>query len=160
MLTLFLICALLGGGGLWPLLGGYAGDRLAAAPTGRWLDVPGIVSFAAFFGLGGLLASWLGQAPAAQVLFALLAGSAVGGFTAFVLRLARQRGEMTASLVGRTGQVLVSPQGERPGSVKLMAPGRGEQRPAQSTDALHPGDRVLIVGEAGGWLDVRRWDGQ
>ena len=193
MMTLFLVCALVGGGLLLlSLLGGHdlaghdaafhatdvAGDHLGAGAdhvaghlgqvghlgqAASWLSLRSLISFAAFFGLGGLLASWLDLAAQLQLIFALLAGLAVGGFTAFVFRLARLRGELaghTGSLVGRTGQVLVSPRAGSPGKVLLTAAGQSEQLLARSSDPLTPGDRVLVIAENGGLLDVRRWDGQ
>ena len=189
MMTLFTVCALVGGGlMLLSLLGGHDtvphGSELhspelhspelhgpaepALHPShlgalAAWFSLRSLISFAAFFGLGGLLASWLGLTPGLQLVFALLAGLAVGGFTAFAFRLARVRGELaghTASLVGRTGQVLVPPHGLTPGKVMLTAAGQSEQLLAQSSDPLSAGDRVLVIAEAGGLLDVKRWDGQ
>lgn len=185
METLFTICALVGGGLLvLSLLGthdgvphdGLSGAAFHAGHGGDggdhpgwglhgwfWLSLRSLISFAAFFGLGGLLASWLGLRPALQLGSALLAGLAVGGFTAFIFRLARLRGELagrTASLVGRTARVLVSPRGSIPGKVVLKAAGQSEQLLACSSDPLAPGDQVLVIAEAGGLLDVKRWDGQ
>ena len=213
MMTLFLVCALVGSGLLLlSLLGGhdagphsldvhgldmhgldmhgldahgvdlpgpdsygpsaYGADLHVAAATAvpghlgqaaSWLSLRSLVSFAAFFGLGGLLASWLDLVASLQLTFALLAGLAVGGFTAFAFRLARLRGELaghTGSLVGRTGQVLVPPRAGSPGKVLLTAAGQSEQLLARSSDPLTPGDRVLVIAVNGGLLDVKRWDGQ
>ncbi|GGJ72490.1 NfeD family protein [Deinococcus aquiradiocola] len=177
MSMVFTVCALVGCGLLLlSLLGDHssslhdlAGHPEVAPPGGHafggsllsWFSLRSVVSFVAFFGLGGLLAAWLALRPELQLVFALVAGAAVGGFTAFVFRLAEVRGELTARttpLVGRTAQVIVAPHGAVPGKVLLTAGGQSEQMLARSSDDLTPGDQVLVISQAGGLLDVKRWD--
>ncbi|MGY2893691.1 hypothetical protein [Deinococcus sp. UYEF24] len=115
MLTLFTVCALLGGtllilallesSAAWSRRAEWHGDApqtprfttphstevRSFLGTGRARSVLlGLASFATFFGLGGSLASWLGLHPTFQWVFALLSGLAVGGFTAFALSLAQE----------------------------------------------------------------------
>ncbi|MFC4455647.1 hypothetical protein [Deinococcus sonorensis] len=170
MLTLYTLCAVVGGALLLiSLLGGHDHDlglntdHLEAGDIASWLSLRALVSFAAFFGLGGLLAIWLRLSGPGQLLFALVAGLSVGGFTAWAFRLARLRGETATrvgSLTGRTGRVLVSPRGAAPGKALLTVAGQREEWLVQSADPLSPGDRVLVIAQERGVLDVRLWDGQ
>ena len=137
MLTLFTVCALLGGTLLTLALlerNAAWSQQVELHATGAQPPIPpnaprpyparsvllGLVSFAAFFGLGGSLAAWLGLHPTFQLIFALLSGLAVGGFTAFALSLAQTRGELfqdalesqSLSLVERTAETLL-PTGSR-----------------------------------------------
>ncbi|MDV6375255.1 hypothetical protein [Deinococcus arenicola] len=95
---IYLICLIVGGGD--HDMGGHNGaDHPGAGDIASWFSLRALVSFATFFGLGGL---------------------AVGGFTAYLFRLARTRGEVsggTGKLAGRTGDVLISPAPGRPGRV-------------------------------------------
>ncbi|WP_407570246.1 hypothetical protein [Deinococcus altitudinis] len=155
MLTLFTVCALLGGTLLalallvrnvaWARKAELQGAGLQTLPrkalifkatnstevrslpgTGRARSVLlGLVSFAAFFGLGGCLASWLGLHPTFQWTFAFLSGLAVGGFTAFALSLAHMSlGQLSLGQLS-LGQVRVEPfQGalERPRHSQVERP--------------------------------------
>lgn len=176
--TVFTGCTLLGGAGLLLALLNALRSPLSVAagavadlagrtspgiksPGTSWLCLYSLVSFGLFFGLGGLLSSWLALLPPLQVIAALVSGLAVGGVTAWACYLAGQPrpGEAASgSLVGRTGRVTLSPQGATPGRV-LLGTDRQPPLPAQSRDLLVPGDRVLIVADAGGLLDVLRWEG-
>ena len=144
MLTLFTVCALLGGtlltlallerSAAWSRKAEWHGagpqtprfttthstEVRSLLGTGRARSVLlGLVSFAAFFGLGGFLASWLGLHPTFQWTFAAFSGLAVGGFTAFALSLAQTRGELfqnalesqNLSLVERTAEAPLPPDG-------------------------------------------------
>ena len=173
MFTLYLLCALVGGGLLAvSLLGGHGHDlgvghaeagSLGSGDLASWLSLRAVVSFAAFFGLGGLISVPLGLGSLPGLLFALAAGLSVGAFTAWAFRTARLRGE-TATLVsrleGRTGLVLVAPRGDTPGQVLITAAGQREQRLARSPDTLAPGDSVLVISAERGILDVKRWEGK
>ncbi|MDV6375254.1 hypothetical protein [Deinococcus arenicola] len=37
--------------------------------------------------------------------------------------------------------------------------GQVTQLAAHSSDTLHPGDPVIVIGQKGGILDAKRWDG-
>lgn len=172
--TIFAGCALLGGAGLLlALLRALNLTRSvplqeALRPGGGTsprLSLYSSVSFGLFFGLGGLLAGWLGLVPELQLVAALLSGLAVGGVTAWAWYLAGPPRPdplpdeaVSTSLVGHTGRVTLSPHGDTPGRVLLSA-GQRQPLPAQSRDRLIPGDRVLIVADAGDLLDVLRWEG-
>lgn len=159
---LFVACALAGGVALmWMLVGGTPAALVAGyrALPGPWPPVRSLVGFAMAFGLAGLLASWLELYPAMQLAFALLSGLAVGGLTAFALRLYGRHRELTGqALIGQTGQVLVSPDGPDPGWMLLTAKDEKAHLPVTSRDRLLPGDRVQVIAELGGLLDVRRCD--
>jgi len=166
--TVFAGCALLGGAGLLVvLLSGLVLMRAASPqevlrPGGRKLPWLYVYSFGLFFGLSGLLAGWLGLLPVLQLVAGLLAGLAVGGVTAWAGALAgqpRQSGVAGNSLVGQTGRVTLSLPGDTSGRVLLSA-GQRQHLLAQSRDLLAPGDRVLIVADAGDLLDVLRWEGE
>ncbi|CAM3421783.1 hypothetical protein DESA109040_11980 [Deinococcus saxicola] len=63
------------------------------------------------------------------------------------------------ALAGRTGEVLISPAPGRPGRVAVTVSGQVRHLAAHSDDALHPGDAVIVIGQEGGVLDVKLWDG-
>ncbi|AWN23065.1 hypothetical protein DKM44_07345 [Deinococcus irradiatisoli] len=174
---LYLFCLIVGGGLLaLSVVGGHdhgvgsdvdpghpeAGADHAAGNLAGYFSLRALVSFAAFFGLGGLAARGLGLGGAAQLAFALVCGLLVGAFAAVSLRLARTHGETetrAAKMEGRTGKVLVAPGVGRPGKIELTVEGQLEQRLARSDDALRPGDQVIVIGVEGGLLDVRAWEG-
>lgn len=180
MLGLYLVCALVGGALMLLSLLGLAGEHglehpgldhpgdaahpdhaggLAPGLT-SWLSVRALVAFAAFFGLGGLAGRALGLGGAATLAFALAAGLAVGLFAAWLFRLARLRGETGTTLgrmVGRTGRLLVAPRGAVPGKVALLTAGQREDWPASSSEALSAGETVIVIAQAGGIVEVRRW---
>ena len=189
MLDIYLICLIVGGGLLaLSLLGGHDGDLGGHSPEAEhgggaghgggslaaWFSLRSLVSFAAFFGLAGVVGGLLGLGSTARLVMALVTGLAVGGFTAFAFGVVRSRGEVGARagrLAGRTGQVLVPPaagqpgqagqrsQPERLGKVALTVGGQLEQRPARSADVLRPGDPVIVIAEERGVLEVKFWDG-
>lgn len=189
MLDIYLICLIVGGGLLaLSLLGGHDSDLGGHSPEAEhgggaghgggslaaWFSLRSLVSFAAFFGLAGLVGGLLGLGSTGRLIMALVTGLAVGGFTAFAFGVVRSRGEVGARagrLAGRTGQVLVPPaagqpsqpgqpgQLERLGKVALTVGGQLEQRPARSADVLRPGDPVIVIAEERGVLEVKFWDG-
>lgn len=175
MLMLYLFCFIVGGGLLaFSVIGGHDHDPSGAghpdqAPETHGADgwasyfsLRAAVSFAAFFGLGGLAARGLGLGGLAQLGFALICGLLVGAFAAVALRLARTRGETATQaldLTGRTGKVLIAPASGQLGKVELTVAGQTEQLLARSDDALHPGDRIIVIGVDSGLLDVRAWEG-
>ncbi|EYB68013.1 hypothetical protein DEIPH_ctg029orf0015 [Deinococcus phoenicis] len=172
-MDIYLLCLIVGGGLLaLSLLGGHHGD-LGAHPadaehpgTGElasWFSLRALVSFAAFFGLAGVVGSAAGLSGPGRLVVALVTGLVVGALTAFAFRLARSRGEVSgaaARLAGRTGQVLVPPGPGRPGKVALTVAGQIEHLLARSDDALHAGDTVIVIGTDAGVLDVKAWDGR
>ncbi|WP_034385352.1 NfeD family protein [Deinococcus sp. YIM 77859] len=165
-MDLYLLCLLVGGGLLaLSLLGGHDVDvgHPEAGDLASWFSLRALVSFAAFFGLAGVVGGLMGLAGPGRLTLALVTGLAVGGFTAFALRLARTRGEVSGAagrLVGRTGKVLVPPAPSRPGKVALTVAGQIEHVLARSDDALRTGDAVIVIGVQGGVLDVKAWDGR
>ncbi|GAA4005431.1 hypothetical protein GCM10022631_15820 [Deinococcus rubellus] len=177
MLMLYLFCFIVGGGLLaFSVIGGHDHDPSGSdVGTGHpdhvmeaqdgwasYFSLRAMVSFAAFFGLGGLAARGLGLGGLAQLGFALICGLLVGAFAAVALRLARTRGETATqalTLTGRTGKVTVAPVGGQPGKVELIVAGQTEQLLARSADTLHPGDQIIVIGVEGGLLDVRVWEG-
>lgn len=174
---LYLFCLIVGGGLLaFSVLGGhdhdFSGDASADADASggehalgevaSYFSLRAIISFVAFFGLGGLAARGLGLGGLTQLGFALICGLLVGAFAAVALRLARTRGETdthASSLEGRVGKVLVAPATDRLGKVEVTVAGQTEQMLARSDDALLPGAAVIVIGMAGGVLDVRAWSG-
>ncbi|WP_161882542.1 NfeD family protein [Deinococcus alpinitundrae] len=174
MLMLYLFCFIVGGGLLaFSVIGGHDHDPSGAGADhgpdthgadswASYFSLRAAVSFAAFFGLGGLAARGLGLGGLAQLGFALICGLLVGAFAAVALRLARTRGETATqalALTGRTGKVTVAPVGGQPGKIELIVAGQTEQLLARSGDPLHPGDRVIVIGVDGGLLDVKAWEG-
>ncbi|QFP77607.1 NfeD family protein [Deinococcus sp. AJ005] len=167
---IYLICLIVGGVlfGL-SLLGGHdvgghdlAADHPGSGDIASWFSLRALVSFATFFGLAGVMGGLIGASVTVQFVMALVSGLAVGGFTAYLFRLARTRGEVsggTGRLAGRTGEVLISPAPGRPGRVAVTISGQVTQLAAHSDDALHPGDAVIVIGQQGGVLDVKLWDG-
>jgi membrane protein implicated in regulation of membrane protease activity len=166
------LVALIVGGGLFALslLGGHDGGLEHGLDAGHgglgdlasWFSLRALVSFVAFFGLGGVVARLTGLGGAGQLAVALVTGLAVGGFTAFALRLARTRGELSSQvgrLAGRTGKVIVAPAPGRIGKVALTVAGQVVQAAARSNDALRAGDTVIVLGEEGGIVEVGAWDG-
>lgn len=132
-------------------LGGPDGaDHPGAGDIASWFSLRAFVSFAAFSGLGGVAGGLIGASITVQFSMALVCGLAVGGFTAYLFRLARTRGEVsggTGKLAGRTGEVLVSPAPRRPGRVAVTISGQVTQLAAHSDDALRPGDPVIVIGQ-------------
>ena len=169
---LYLFFFIVGGGLLaFSVLGGHDHDFNTDADAGgpdhgmgdiaSYFSLRALVSFAAFFGLGGLAAQGLGLGGLAQFGFALICGLLVGAFAAVSLRLASTRGETdthAAALEGRTGKVMVAPAAGRPGKVALMIAGQTEQLLARSDDLLRPGDAIIVIGQTQGLLDVRLWE--
>ncbi len=171
---LYLFCLIVGGGLLaLSVMGGHDHDAgtselsadhpdHAANDLASYFSLRAVVSFAAFFGLGGLAAQGLGLGGLPQLGFALVCGLLVGAFAAVSLRLARTRGETgthASALEGRTGKVLVAPAAGRLGKVELTVAGQTEQLLARSDDSLRPGDRVIVIAAEGGLLDVKAWEG-
>ncbi|MBB5234956.1 NfeD family protein [Deinococcus budaensis] len=167
-MDVYLLCLLVGGGLLAAsLLGGHdhslAGDHPEPGDLASWFSLRALVSFAAFFGLAGVLAGLFGIGGVGRLVVALVTGGAVGAFTAFAFRLARSRGEVGSAagrLAGRTGRVLVPPAPGRPGKVAVTVAGQIEHVLARSDDPLRAGDAVIVLGTRGGVLDVGAWDGR
>ncbi|GGM12379.1 NfeD family protein [Deinococcus aerophilus] len=172
MVDVYLICLMVGGGlFLLSLLGGHDSalgehgadvDHPEMGDVASWFTVRSLVSFTAFFGLAGVLGGVAGVSGWGRLVMALVTGLAVGGFTVFMFRLARGRGEVnggTGKLAGRTGQVLVAPAPGRSGQVAVTVAGQIEHAPARSDDPLKPGDPVIVIGAHRGVLDVKFWDG-
>ncbi|MEF2279743.1 hypothetical protein V3W47_15715 [Deinococcus sp. YIM 134068] len=167
-MDIYLVCLIVGGGLLAvSLFGGHHGD--AAGHDGdlhdvaSWFSLRALVSFAAFFGLAGVLAGLLGLGGAGRLVVALVTGLGVGAFTALAFSVARTRGEVSGGagrLAGRTGKVIVPPAPARPGKVAVTVAGQIEHALAHSDDALRPGDAVIVIGTRGGVLDVKAWDGR
>lgn len=137
-------------------------DHAGAGDVASWFTLRALVSFVTFFGLAGVLGGVAGVSGRVQFGMALVCGLAVGGFTAYLFRLARTRGEVSGGagrLAGRTGEVLVSPAPGRPGRVAVTISGQVTQLAAHSDDVLRPGDAVIVIGQEAGVLDVKRWDG-
>lgn len=167
-MDIYLLCLLVGGGLLAAsLLGGHHGD-LAGHDADlhdlvSWFSLRALVSFAAFFGLAGVVSGLAGLSGPGRLLVALVTGLAVGAFTSLAFRVARTRGEVSGAagrLAGRTGKVLVPPTAGRPGKVLVTVAGQIEHVLARSDDPLHAGDAVIVIGVQGGVLDVKAWDGR
>lgn len=178
---LYLFCFIVGGGLLaFSVLGGHdhdfsggtdadadisadlAGGEHFFGEVASYFSLRAIISFMAFFGLGGLAARGLGLSGLSQLGFALICGVLVGAFAAFALKMARTRGETgthAAALEGRVGTVVVAPAADRLGKVELMVSGQTEYMLARSDDTLLPGTAVIVIGVVGGVLDVRSWEG-
>ncbi|GAA5511362.1 hypothetical protein Dcar01_00069 [Deinococcus carri] len=173
----YLLCLIVGGGLLAAsLLGGHHGDpgghgldhtsdthNGGAGDLASWFSLRALVSFAAFFGLAGVVGGAAGLTGAGRLVVALVTGGVVGAFTAVAFRLARARGEVSGAatrLTGRTGQVLVPPAPGRPGKVALTVGGQIEHILARSDDPLRAGDAVIVIGTEAGVLDVKAWDGR
>jgi len=165
-MDLYLLCLIVGGGLLAAsLLGGHdhslGGEHPGAGDLASWFSLRALVSFAAFFGLAGVLAGLFGLGGAGRLVVALVTGLAVGGFTAFAFRLARSRGEVSGAagrLAGRTGRVLVPPTPGRPGKVAVTVAGQIEHALARSDDPLRAGDPVIVIGAQAGVLDIKAWN--
>ncbi|GHG00310.1 hypothetical protein GCM10017783_10550 [Deinococcus piscis] len=167
----FYLLALIVGGGLvlLSLLGGHdtdAGDlptdpHAEAGDLASWFSMRALVSFAAFFGLAGVLGGWLGLSSTAQLLTALVTGLLAGAITAYTFRLARRHGNVSfeaATLVGRVGQVTVPLAPGRPGRVLLEVGAGTEQMTARSDIPLGAGQHVIVTAQDGGVLEVQPWD--
>ena len=163
----YFICLLVGGVLLLlSLLSGhdhdFGGSHADAGEVASWLSVRAFVAFAAFFGLGGVVAAALGYSGIGQLAYALAAGVPVGLFAAWLTRTARLRGEVHTGadrIAGRVGTVRVRPDGTRPGKVEVVIAGQSSQYLATSDDDLKVGEQVIVIGTERGVLQVRRWDG-
>lgn len=164
--------ALLGFGGallLLSLISGGEGDadlggdglEGGLGDLGSWLNLRALVSFATFFGLGGVLGGWLGLGGAVQFAYALVAGLAVAFLTSWLFRMARQSegGTRSVSLVGRTARVIVPPRPGRTGKVQLERVGQLTDVLATSADTLSVGETVIVIDEVEGQVEVARWSG-
>jgi hypothetical protein len=176
MATVFLVCAVLGGGALLlqlaaSLLGLEHGDvhvehELGGELSGglNLLSVRSLVAAVAFFGIGGrgALAAGLGVLPATAVGVGTGAVAAVA--VAAVMRLMRNFDSdgvvRMEGAVGRPARVHVglSEDRARPGKVMLTLQDRLVEVPAVSLDGELPtGTEVTVVGLAdGGTLEVVR----
>jgi membrane protein implicated in regulation of membrane protease activity len=167
-MDIYLLCLIVGGGVLAvSLLGGHdhspGGDHPEAGDLASWFSLRALVSFAAFFGLAGVLAGLFGLGGVGRLVVALVTGLAVGAFTAFALRLARSRGEVSGGagrLAGRTGKVIVPPTSQRQGKVAVTVAGQIEHALARSDDTLSAGDAVIVIGVQAGVLEIKAWDGR
>ena len=169
MATIFLLCAVLGGGVLvlqlaLALLGLDHGDahldhEVGGGLTGglNLLSVRSIVAAVAFFGIGGrgALAAGLGIVPATAV--AVGTGAVAAVAVAAVMRLLRNfdsdgvvRIERAVGLPARV-HVGLSEDRSRPGKVMLTLQDRLLEVPAVSLDGeLSTGTDVTVVGLADG----------
>ncbi|ADV67971.1 hypothetical protein [Deinococcus maricopensis] len=141
----------------------FGAGHADAGEVASWLSVRAVVAFAAFFGLGGVVAGALGYGGAAQFAYALAAGLPVSAFAAWLTRVARTRGEVhtgAGRVAGRVGIVRIRPEGARPGKVEVIMAGQSTQHLALSDDALNVGEQVIVIGIERGVLHVRRWDGR
>ena len=177
-MDLYLLCLIVGGSlFLLSLLGGHdaalGGHHLDFGHPGSghpetgdiasWFSLRALISFVAFFGLAGVLGRLAGVEEPVRLVMSLVAGALMGFLTAWRFRLARARGEVNSGhgkLAGRTGRVLVPPAAPRVGKVEVTVAGQIEQLQAVSTDTLKPGDRIIVIGEERGVLDVKFWDGE
>lgn len=167
-MDIYLLCLIVGGGVLAAsLLGGHdhspGGDHPDTGDLTSWFSLRALVTFAAFFGLAGVLADLAGIGGVGRLVVALVTGLAVGALTAFAFRLARSRGEVSGAagrLAGRTGKVIVPPTSGRPGKVAVTVAGQIEHALARSDDPLRAGDAVIVIGARSGVLDIKAWDGR
>ncbi len=182
--TIYWICLLVGG--FFVLLSIFGAgetdsdvDVDADADLGAGLDVdhglaagPGLVDlfsiralflFAAFFGLTGLVLSWMGTGEPFAAVLAVLTGLVVGlGGNYFIKRVGYEHvsSDIAAEdLAGVTARVLVPFEGEHRGKISLVARGNRLQLVARSLDAesseaFAPGDEVVVVRMTGTVAEV------
>lgn len=141
-----------------------AGGDLDAGPgLVDLFSIRALFLFAAFFGLTGLMLSWIGSGEPFTALVATLMGLVVGlGGNYLIKRVgyAHVSSDVSATdLQGATAKVLVPFEGERRGKISLVARGHQVQLLARSLDAesveaFGPGDEVVVVRMVGSVAEV------
>ncbi len=132
-----------------------AGANATGAGPG-WVDLFSLRTlflFAAFFGLTGVLLSWIGTEEPTAALLSVLTGLVVGlGGNYAIRRVGYEHVSSDVSareLKGVTGQVTVPFEGGELGKIHLVARGHGLQLMARSFEgaagSFAPGDEVVVV---------------
>ena len=116
------------------------------------LSIRALFLFAAFFGLTGLVLSWMGTGEPLAAAVAVLTGLVVGlGGNYFIKRVGYEHvsSDVSASeLKGVTARVLVPFEGGRKGKISLVARGARIQRPLwASTSTKNPDYRDTLYVE-------------
>lgn len=175
----FYLLALIVGGGLLllSLLGGHDTDlgdaghfpadahadvapHTEAGDLASWFSMRALVSFVAMFGLAGVVGRLLGLTGTGLLLTALIGGLLAGCITAYIFRLAREKGNLTfeaTTLVGRVGTVIIPIAPGKLGRVLLEVGAQSEQFAARSDAALDAGQTVIVTSHDGGILEVQAW---
>ncbi|GAB5519766.1 MAG: hypothetical protein RhofKO_20170 [Rhodothermales bacterium] len=117
------------------------------------ISVRALFLFLAFFGLTGMLLSWVGVSEPALGLTAAAIGATIGLGGNYVIKNVGYKhvssDVTTAALNGKTAQVLLPFEPGQRGKVRLVANGQRLSVLAESfdedTDSFSPGDEVVVV---------------
>jgi membrane protein implicated in regulation of membrane protease activity len=132
-------------------------------PQASYLNTLTILVFITFFGLAGLMATWvLHLPPLASLAFALPVGliAAVGEFVLYVKVFIKAQGSSEATMqetLGCEAEVITTIPAEHVGEIAYVIKGTRYNAPATSADReeLPRGTRVRVVNTQGGILVVR-----
>ena len=126
-------------------------------------SVRALFLFAAFFGLTGLLLTWLNTGEPYTAILAVLTGLIIGlGGNYFIKRIgyAHVSSDVSSNeLRGITGKVLIPFEGDEKGKISLIAKGQHLQLVARSfeedeLEPFKPGEEVVVVKMAGSIAEV------
>lgn len=132
-------------------------------PQASYLNTLTILVFITFFGLAGLLATWvLHMPPLMSLAFALPVGliAAAGEFVLYVNVFIKAQGSSEATMqetLGCEAEVITTIPAEHMGEIAYIIKGTRYNAPAKSADneELPRGTKVRIVNTQGGVLVVR-----
>ncbi|MBB6098354.1 membrane protein implicated in regulation of membrane protease activity [Deinobacterium chartae] len=114
-----------------------------------------------FFGLGGLIAEFMGLSESGRMIFATISGGSVGITVACLFRYVRRQesGTLEEELVGRSATVLVPPRPGRPGRVRVVVAGQASEVWAEGDSTLEVGTPVIVIGRDRDRVRIKRWEG-
>lgn len=126
------------------------------------LSVRALFLFAAFFGLTGVVLSWLGNGEPTTGITAILMGLLVGLGGNYVIKRVGydhvSSAVTSADLKGRTGTVLIPFEGESRGKIALVAKGNRLQLLARAFEGqdgnFEQGDEVVVIKQTGNVVEV------
>lgn len=126
------------------------------------LSIRALFLFAAFFGLTGVLLSWLGNEEPTTAIAATVMGLIVGlGGNYAIKRIGYEHvssAVTTNDLKGRTGTVLIPFEGEARGKITLTTKGTRLQLLARAFEGqdghFERGDEVVVIGQKGNVVEV------
>ena len=159
--TLFLVCALLGGGtlllqlvlGIFGIVDHHVDFSHHDHPAAAGLDLFSVRSLAAglaFFGVGGMFGAWLGLGAWVGIPVGLVTGGAAMLGTAAALRaMARLESDgsvLTEEAIGEAGTVYLAIPADGAGKVHLVLRGRLVELDAVSrSGAIATGSPVMVT---------------
>lgn len=131
------------------------------------LTIRALFLFAAFFGLTGMLLSWIDAGEPFTLITSVLTGLVVGLGGNYVIKRVGyahvSSGVEGGDLKGRTGKVLIPFQNDEHGKITLVAKGNRLQLVAKAfgediAEPFRPGDEVVVVRMNGSIAEVVKPD--